>query len=46
LAQLQGVLWRIQAELGDVPMAQRIYLANALLTVAVNQLLLARGALA
>ena len=36
VAQLQSVLERIQSALRDVPLAQREYIANALLTLAVS----------
>lgn len=36
IAQLQTVLQRIQSALRDVPPAQREYIANALLTLAVS----------
>jgi hypothetical protein len=36
IAQLQSVLQRIQSALRDVPLAQREYIANALLTLAVS----------
>ena len=36
IAQLQSVLQRIQSALRDVPPAQREYIANALLTLAVS----------
>ena len=36
VAQLQSVLQRIQSALRDVPLAQREYIANALLTLAVS----------
>jgi hypothetical protein len=36
IAQLQLVLQRIQSALRDVPLAQREYIANALLTLAVS----------
>lgn len=35
IAQLQSVLHRIQSALRDVPLAQREYIANALLNLAV-----------
>jgi hypothetical protein len=37
VAQLQSVLQRIQSALRDVPLAQREYIANALLTLAVSR---------
>jgi len=36
IAQLQTVMQRIQSALRDVPLAQREYIANALLTLAVS----------
>ena len=36
IAQLQSVMQRIQSALRDVPLAQRDYIANALLTLAVS----------
>ncbi len=36
VAQLQSVLGRIQSALRDVPLAQREYIANALLNLAVT----------
>ena len=36
IAQLQSVMQRIQSALRDVPLAQREYIANALLTLAVS----------
>ena len=36
IAQLQSVMQRIQSALRDVPPAQREYIANALLTLAVS----------
>lgn len=36
VAQLQTVLQRIQSALRDVPLSQREYIANALLTLAVS----------
>jgi len=36
IAQLQSVMQRIQNALRDVPLAQREYIANALLTLAVS----------
>jgi hypothetical protein len=36
IAQLQTVMQRIQSALRDVPLAQRDYIANALLTLAVS----------
>jgi hypothetical protein len=43
LAQLQVVMERIQAALRDVPSAERIYLGNALLNLAVNRILCEEG---
>jgi len=37
VAQLQVAMQRIQAALGDVPAAQREYIANALLNLAVSK---------
>ena len=39
VAQLQSVMHRIQSSLRDVPMAQREYIANALLNLAVSRML-------
>jgi hypothetical protein len=36
IAQLQAVMQRIQGALRDVPLAQREYIANALLNLAVS----------
>lgn len=36
IAQLPSVMQRIQSALRDVPLAQREYIANALLTLAVS----------
>jgi hypothetical protein len=36
IAQLQSVMQRIQSALRDVPLAQREYIANALLALAVS----------
>lgn len=36
IAQLQSVMQRIQGALRDVPLAQREYIANALLNLAVS----------
>ncbi|MDY6944625.1 MAG: hypothetical protein SXG53_02810 [Pseudomonadota bacterium] len=38
VAQLQSVMHRIQGSLRDVPMAQREYIANALLNLAVTRM--------
>lgn len=43
LAQLQVVMQRIQTALRDVPTAERIYLGNALLNLAVNRILCEEG---
>lgn len=43
LAQLQIVMQRIQAALRNVPSAERIYLGNALLNLAVNRILCDEG---
>lgn len=43
LAQLQLVMQRIQDSLRDVPSAERIYLGNALLSLAVNRILCEQG---
>ena len=39
IAQLQSVMHRIQGSLRDVPMAQREYIANALLSLAVSRMI-------
>jgi hypothetical protein len=39
VAQLQSVMHRIQSSLRDVPVAQREYIANALLNLAVSRML-------
>ncbi len=39
LAQLQTVMQRIQAALGNVPTAERMYIGNALLNLAVHRIL-------
>jgi len=38
VAQLQSVMQRIQSTLRDVPQAQREYIANALLNLAVSRM--------
>jgi hypothetical protein len=38
VAQLQSVMHRIQSSLRDMPMAQREYIANALLNLAVTRM--------
>jgi len=38
VAQLQSVMHRIQSTLRDVPQAQREYIANALLNLAVSRM--------
>jgi hypothetical protein len=38
VAQLQSILHRIQCTLRDVPQAQREYIANALLNLAVSRM--------
>jgi len=38
IAQLQSVMHRIQSSLRDVPAAQREYIANALLNLAVSRM--------
>ena len=43
VAQLQSVMHRIQSSLRDVPMAQREYIANALLNLAVSRMLKEEG---
>jgi hypothetical protein len=43
LAQLQFVMQRIQDALRDVPPAERLYLGNALLNLAVNRILCDEG---
>jgi hypothetical protein len=43
VAQLQCVLQRIQQRLSDVPLAQREYIAAALLNVAVARMLTEEG---
>lgn len=43
IAQLQSVMHRIQGMLGAVPAAQREYIANALLNLAVAHMLKERG---
>jgi hypothetical protein len=43
LAQLQLVMQRIQTALRNVPAAERIYLGNALLNLAVQKILCAEG---
>lgn len=43
LGQLQAVMQRIQMALRDVPIAERIYLGNALLNLAVNRILCEEG---
>ena len=43
LAQLQVVMQRIQTALRDIPSADRIYLGNALLNLAVNRILCEEG---
>lgn len=43
LAQLQVVMRRIQTALRDIPTADRIYLGNALLNLAVNRILCEEG---
>ncbi len=43
VAQLQSVMHRIQSSLHDVPMAQREYIANALLNLAVTRMVKEEG---
>jgi len=43
VAQLQSVMHRIQSSLHGVPMAQREYIANALLNLAVSRMLKEEG---
>lgn len=43
VAQLQSVMQRIQCTLRDVPPAQREYIANALLNLAVSRMLKEEG---
>lgn len=43
VAQLQSVMERIQRMLHDVPLAQREYIANALLNLAVSRMLKEEG---
>lgn len=43
LAQLQAVMQRIQSALLTVPIAERTYLGNALLNLAVNRILCDEG---
>lgn len=43
LAQLQAVMQRIQTALHDVPSAERTYLGNALLNLAVTRILCEEG---
>ncbi len=43
VAQLQSVMHRIQSSLRDVPMAQREYIANALLNLAVSRMVKEEG---
>lgn len=43
LAQLQAVMQRIQSALRNVPAAQRMYLGNALLNLAVSRILCEEG---
>jgi hypothetical protein len=43
VAQLQSVMHRIQSSLCNVPMAQREYIANALLNLAVSRMLKEEG---
>ncbi|HEY6644871.1 hypothetical protein [Povalibacter sp.] len=43
VAQLQSVMQRIQCLLHDVPQAQREYIANALLNLAVSRMLRGEG---
>lgn len=43
VAQLQSVMHRIQCMLHDVPQAQREYIANALLNLAVSRMLKEEG---
>jgi hypothetical protein len=45
IGQLQLVMQRIQHSLRDIPPAQREYIANALLNVAVTRMLKEEGAL-
>jgi hypothetical protein len=45
VAQLQSVMHRIQRMLCDVPQAQREYIANALLNLAVSRMLKEEGKL-
>ena len=44
IGQLQSVMQRIQQSLRDIPVSQREYIANALLNVAVTQMLKEEGA--
>lgn len=43
LVQLQSVMRRIQSSLQDIPAAQRTYIGNALLNLAVNRMLREAG---
>lgn len=43
IAQLQSVMHRIQSSLRDVPLAQREYIANALLNLAVSRMVKEEG---
>jgi hypothetical protein len=43
IAQLQSVMHRIQSSLHDVPQAQREYIANALLNLAVSRMVKEEG---
>lgn len=43
VAQLQSVMHRIQSSLRDVPLAQREYIANALLNLAVTRMVKEEG---
>jgi hypothetical protein len=43
VAQLQSVMQRIQSMLHDVPQAQREYIANALLNLAVSRMVKEEG---
>lgn len=43
LAQMQTIMQRIQTALCDIPTAERTYLGNALLNLAVNRILCEEG---
>lgn len=43
IAQLQSVMHRIQSSLRDLPVAQREYIANALLNLAVTRMVKEEG---